>query len=153
MNLDRTAALSFETGPASTLSPDAALVVFTCGVLLIYLELNRPGTILPGSCGLLLVLLAIAALRAFPPDSVGLVLLLGASCLLLFSVRRKLPIVLEAIALLALICGFYRIGRTPGAKLPYFHLALAAICGLLIGASSLSLSRVARRARRNKGLD
>ena len=31
------------------LVPDTALILFTLGVLLIYLELNRPGLILPGA--------------------------------------------------------------------------------------------------------
>ena len=46
----------------SHLSPDAAIVVLTMGVLLIYVELNRPGWILPGAAGLLATLFAGASL-------------------------------------------------------------------------------------------
>ncbi len=46
----------------SHLSPDAALLVLTLGLLLIYVELNRPGWIVSGAVGLLAVLFAVASL-------------------------------------------------------------------------------------------
>ena len=42
------------------LSPDAALGMLTVGILLVYVELNRPGVVVPGAVGLTAVLFAVA---------------------------------------------------------------------------------------------
>jgi fumarate reductase subunit D len=53
------------------LSPDSALLLLTFAVLLIYVELNRPGWILPGALGL------IRRVHALIPAAATLALILG----------------------------------------------------------------------------
>lgn len=135
------------------MSPDVCIVLLTCGVLLIYWELNRPGMILPGACGLLVTLLAAAALRP-AASPVSLSCLLAGSTLLLLSVRLRLPLVLQAAAALAFIIGFYSLrAAAASGRFSGMHAAVALACGGGIGLGSLFLTGFARRARRNKGLD
>ncbi len=135
----------------AALTPDTALVCFTLGLLLIYFELNRPGTILPGALGLLLCLLSCASLLAHPISLSGLVLTLSAAALLLLDLFRPVPLAVAAAATLALSCGFYRLLAAPEQKPT--HLLPAALCGLILGSATSFLTRIARRARANKAVD
>jgi membrane-bound ClpP family serine protease len=133
------------------LSPDIAILSLTLGLLLIYLELNRPGTILPGAIGLLIVLLAIAALLPLPLSATAVALLAAGTGLLLLSLVRKTSILLAVTATLALIFGFLHIPGKEAA--PRVHALVATGCGLILGAGTSYLTHLARRARANKGLD
>ena len=115
------------------LGPDAAVLLLTLGLLLVWLELNRPGWILPGALGLLFVLLATAA------------------ALLLLDLLRPTPSAVALAAILALVLGLLRLVVAPAP--PRVHLATAIACGLLLGGSTSVLTRIARRARANKALD
>lgn len=132
------------------LSPNAAVLMLTAGTLLIYLELNRPGSILPGALGLLSCLLALNALIRLPFNPFALILLLSAIALLSLDLVRPTPISVAVAATLALVLGL-------GALLfrPYDPIApsVAVVCGLVLGISTSTLTRIARRARANKGLD
>ena len=88
------------------LRPNAALVLLTAGVALIYWELNRPGTILPGALGLLFALLAVASMAARGVAAGGVVLVVIAASLLLVDLLRPTPILVAVAATLALIFGF-----------------------------------------------
>jgi membrane-bound serine protease (ClpP class) len=134
---------------ASTMSSDVALVTATAGFCLIYIELNRPGVILPGSLGLLLTLFGTAAFlgRALNPWALGL--LAAAVVTLSLNLYRLLPKWLLAAATLALIAGF-RFLLAPGGTA--IHNATAVACGLLLGVLSAVLSRIALRARRAKAI-
>jgi len=46
---------------AARMDSDSALLVLTMGVLLIYVELNRPGWVVPGAVGLTAALFAMAS--------------------------------------------------------------------------------------------
>lgn len=132
-------------------SGDAALVLVTLGVLLIYVELNRPGWIVSGSAGLLCVLLGVAALARWElnPAAVGLVAI--AIALLLLDLARRLQVTVSLAATLALVLGFAHLVLAPAAG--RIHTATAVGCGLTLGAGTSILTRIARRARTNKGLD
>jgi membrane-bound serine protease (ClpP class) len=132
-------------------SPDAALVLFTFGLLLIYVELNRPGAILPGTVGLTLALLSLASLLRLSLQASGLVLLCTAAVLLLFDLFRPSQLVVAIAATLALCLGFGHIVVGPGDA--RIHSLTAAACGIVIGATTSVLTRLARRARANKALD
>jgi len=129
-------------------SPDAAIVTLILGILLIYLELNRPGTILPGALGLLLTLLAAAGLHSQKLNPNALLLLVVAAIFLLLSLRTKPDPWLTAAATLNLMAGFGLLTRSPRV-----HPLIAIVCGLILGAGTSVLTRIARRARVNKGLD
>jgi len=133
------------------LSPDAAILLATVGILLIYLELNRPGFVIPGAVGLLLTLLAIAALLPQHFNPIALVLIACAIILLGVDLLRPTPrfVPLGTAALLSL--GFFFLLSYPTSQ--PVHLPIAVSCGLILGAGTSLLTRVARRARANKGLD
>jgi membrane-bound ClpP family serine protease len=134
------------------LSPDAAIVLLTTGLVLIYWELNRPGLIIPGACGLLATLLAIAQLIPATPTPALITLLLAAT-LLLLSTQIRLSILLEIAATLAIIAALWTTGTSHHASTvlsPCIHRVLATVCGTVIGLGSLFLTRIARRARQNK---
>ncbi len=64
-------------------NPNIALLFLVGGALLIYLEFNTPGTIVPGALGTLMVLLAIFALDLLPIRYTAVMLLVAALVLLL----------------------------------------------------------------------
>ena len=142
---------ALEIIPPLHLSPDAAVLCLTLGLLLIYLELNRPGLILPGAIGLLIVLLTIAVLLPLPLSPIGVVLITAAAGLLLLGLTRQTPLLLAVTATLALIFGFLHLVRRGDS--PQVHALTATGCGLVLGAGTSLLTHLARRARANKGLD
>lgn len=133
------------------LSPDAALLVFTLGIGLIYLELNRPGSILPGAIGLLLALLALAPLFHQQLSPVAVFLILFGIALLAYGLRRTTHVLIESTAIVCLVFGMLQLVSGP----PHQRIhALAAVpCALALGVGTAYLTRIARRARLNKGLD
>jgi membrane-bound serine protease (ClpP class) len=133
------------------LSPDAALALLTVGIFLIYLELNRPGSILPGAFGITAVLLAAAALARTSLNPSSILLIFIGMTVFARGIRRNTPSYLYAIATVCLLLGFLRLVITPSAI--HIHWYAAAPCALLLGISTAFLTRIARRARRNKGLD
>jgi membrane-bound serine protease (ClpP class) len=132
------------------LSQDTATLCLTLGILLIYWELNRPGTILPGTIGLLTVLFSVAALIRIGLQPAGLLLIVTAALLLALGLRYTLPAVVPISATLALILGFYLLIYPAANRI---HAATSILCGLILGTSSSCLAAIALRARRNKGLD
>lgn len=140
-------------GPAGWLHlpPNTALLLLTAGIALIYWELNRPGSILPGSLGLIASLLAIANFVSRNISAAGALLILCAISLLLVELLRPTPRIVAVAATLALVLGFRSL-LTPTCC-PSITLPFAAGCGVAIGAGTSYLTRIARRARVNKGLD
>ena len=138
------------TGGLATLSPDHALLLLTAGVLLIYVELNRPGWIAAGTLGLLALLFALASLLRLELNWEAITLVGTAVALLLLGLRRRTPAIVAAAATLALILGFEYLMLQGNA---HVQAGTAIGCGVLIGAVTSILTRIARRARTNKGLD
>ena len=132
------------------MGPDAALLVLTLGVLLIYVELNRPGWVVPGAVGLTAALFGVASLARVGVNP-GAVALVGTAVVLLgLGLRRRTPVVVDVAATLALVLGFVHLvtRRRDG-----IGAGIAGGCGMLLGGSTSILTRIARRARSNKGLD
>ena len=132
------------------MAPDVALLVMTVGFLLIYVELNRPGWIVSGAVGLLAVLFAVASLVRLGLNLAAVVLVGTAVVLLGVELRRRTPVVVSLAATLALVLGFAQLVRGPGVGI---KLGTAVGCGLVLGGWTSILTRIARRARTNKGLD
>jgi membrane-bound serine protease (ClpP class) len=132
------------------LSPGAAVLLLTGGTLLIYLELNRPGAIVPGALGLLACLLALNRLVRLPLNPFALTLLLSAVALLSLDLVRPTPIPVAVAATLALVLGLRGLLSNPDQPLA---ISVAVGCGLVLGITTSLLTRIARRARANKGLD
>jgi membrane-bound serine protease (ClpP class) len=121
-----------------------ALLALTLGLALIYLELNRPGSILPGAFGLTISLLALPSLF-FQGIHAPALTLLVAAIIIATGLRRRIHPLISAVATLMLILALKAI---PGVS----HLA-ATFCGLFLGAGTSVLIAIAHRARTNKGLD
>jgi membrane-bound serine protease (ClpP class) len=130
------------------LSPDVALGMLTLGIVLMYVELNRPGMVVPGAVGLTAALFAVASLGRAGVNSGAVVLVGSAVGLLGVGLRRRMPVVVDVAATLALVLGFVYLVRDAGIR-P----GLAVGCGILLGGLTSILTRIARRARANKGLD
>jgi membrane-bound ClpP family serine protease len=137
-------------GRLAHLSGDVALLVLTVGVLLIYVELNRPGWVVPGAVGLAAALFGVASLARLEVNAAAVALVATAVVLLGVGLRRQTPVVVPVAATLGLVLGFSRLVSGAGAGI---DTGMAVGCGLVLGGSTSILTRIARRARANKGLD
>ena len=138
-------------GWVAKVGPDGVVWLMTFGVGLIFVELNRPGRVIPGTCGLLLVLLMGHRLAEFPLQgwavTAAVVLALG----LLTNAWRPLP--LPVLGVLALGLGIaVRLLVRPGLE-GEVDSATAIVCGGGIGVLAAGLTQIARRARRLKAID
>jgi membrane-bound ClpP family serine protease len=135
----------------TALSPNDTVLILTTGLALIALELNRPGSILFGALGLLLSLLAAATLAQHHPRLEPVLQFIGSIALLLLQARRPLLWIIPASATILLI---FSIGTLlPPTVQPGISPWVALLCGLVLGVGITLLTRIARRARENKGLD
>jgi membrane-bound serine protease (ClpP class) len=133
------------------LSPNDAVWVLTAGLLLIYVELNRPGWIIAGALGLLVTLFAIASLLRLDLN-VGAEALVGTGvALLALDLVRRTSWIVAVAATLALVLGLSHLLTGSGAGRVDVWTAIP--CGAILGAGTSILTRIARRARSNKGLD
>lgn len=132
-------------------NPDLAILVLVLGALLIYLEFNVPGTVVPGALGSLMVLLALFGLNLLPIHHTAVFLLVAALCL--FVVEAKFPShgVLALLGTLCLIVGLATLvdGPIPEQRV---HLSIAISVGLAFAIITFGLAWIALRARRGKVL-
>ena len=135
----------------ATLSPNVALLIVTLAAALIGVELNRPGSILPGAAGLLLLLLAAASLWQRQPSWLAVAGSIVSMALLLFQARRPLHLLVILVLTILLIGCF--ICLFPRSATERINPAMAVVCGAILGTGTTVLTRIARRARQNKGLD
>jgi membrane-bound serine protease (ClpP class) len=130
------------------LSLDAALILLTLGIALIYYELNRPGTIVPGCVGLVTALLSLSVLGRHGFNPVGATLILSAVALLTLSLVRPTPMLLSFAATVALIFGLRWLPSYSCCE--SIHTSVAVTCGLSLGMGTWVLAGIALRARTNK---
>ena len=133
------------------LPADAAVVLLTLGLLLVYVELNRPGWIVAGALGLLASLFAIASLGHLDLNLAAILMVMTAVVLLALELVRRTPWVVPLAATLALVLGLDHLVAGPGGMRVQAGTAVG--CGVVVGAGTSILTRIARRARTNKGLD
>jgi membrane-bound serine protease (ClpP class) len=132
-------------------NPDVAVLLLVLGGLLIYLEFNVPGTIVPGSLGTLFVLLSLFGLNLLPIRHTAIVLLLAAFVLIVLEAKFGGHGVLAAAGVAALIFGLATLVDGPIPELRV-HTATALGAGLGFGAISFGLAWIALKARRGKVL-
>jgi membrane-bound serine protease (ClpP class) len=132
-------------------NPDVAVLLFVLGGLLIYLEFNVPGTIVPGSLGTLFVLLSLFGLNLLPIRHTAIVLLLAAFVLIVLEAKFGGHGALAAAGVVALIFGLATLVDGPIPELRV-HLATALGAGLGFGAITFGLAWIALKARRGKVL-
>ena len=129
--------------------PNIALLFLVGGALLIYLEFNTPGTIVPGALGTLMVLLAIFALNLLPIRYTAVMLLLAAMMLLLLEAKFGGHGVLAAAGILCLTFGMLTLVAAPVPEMavaPWVAIAIS----VGFGAITVFLVRLAVRARKRK---
>lgn len=131
------------------MDPNLALLILVIGALLIYLEFNTPGTIVPGALGTLLVLLSLFALNLLPVRYTAVALLLAAFVLLLLEAKFASHGVLAAAGILSMVIGALTLVAAPIPELRV-HTATAISLAVAFGGITVFLVRLAVRARRRK---
>jgi membrane-bound serine protease (ClpP class) len=131
--------------------PNIALLMLVIGALLIYLEFNSPGTIVPGALGTLMVLLAIFGLNLLPIRYTAVMLLIAAMVLLLLEAKFGGHGALAIAGIVCLAFGMLTLIAAPVPELavnPVLAIAISAA----FGGITVFLVRLAMRARRRKHL-
>ena len=131
-------------------SGDLALLMLLFGILLIYAEFNRPGTILLGAVGALLFLLGVLKLLPLAISAQSIALAGSGVLLLLWGMQGKLRSWHFAAAVAgtaAIITALHSIVR-----LCPVHWAVATVAGFIFGLATYALGRIAVLAGRNKRL-
>lgn len=131
------------------MDPNLAVLILVLGGLLIYLEFNSPGSIIPGALGTLLVLTALFSLNLLPVRYTAFMLLLAAFILILLEAKFPSHGILAASGIVALIFGTLTLVDGPIPELRV-RLTTAIACGVGFGLISAFLVRIAVRARQNK---
>lgn len=132
-------------------NPDLAVLLMVFGALLVYVEFNVPGTIIPGALGTLLLLLGLFGLNFLPIRHASVALLLAAVALLVLEAKFASHGVLAAAGIASLIFGLATLveGPSPDQRV---HLATAVGVGVGFGLITTWLATVAWKARRGKQL-
>ena len=130
-------------------NPNVALLMLVGGALLIYLEFNTPGTIVPGALGTLMVLLAIFGLDLLPIRYTALLLLVAALALLLLEAKFGGH---GALAIAGIVCLTFGTLTLVAAPVPEMSIspAVAFSVSAAFGIITVFLVRLAVRARRMK---
>jgi membrane-bound serine protease (ClpP class) len=130
-------------------NPNIALLLLVGGALLIYLEFNTPGTIVPGALGTLMVLLAVFALNLLPIRYTAVLLLVAAIALLVLEAKFGGHGALAIAGIVCLTLGMLTLIAAPVPELavnPWVAVAVSTA----FGGITAFLVRLAVRARRMK---
>ena len=130
-------------------NPNIALLALACGALLIYLEFNTPGTIVPGALGTLLVLVALFAFNLLPIRYTAVMLLIAAVVLLVLEAKFGGHGALAIAGIVCLTLGMMTLVAAPIPELD-IHPWVAASISIAVGLVTVFLLRLAVRARRMK---
>ncbi len=129
--------------------PNLAFLILVVGGLLIYVEFNAPGTIIPGTLGTILVLLALFALNLLPVRYTSVMLILAAFVLFVLEAKFASHGVLAGAGIICLIFGSLTLVAGPIPEMRV-HLGTALGAGIGFGLITVFLLRLALRARRGK---
>ncbi|MFZ0744377.1 MAG: nodulation protein NfeD [Terracidiphilus sp.] len=132
-------------------NPNIALLLLVAGALLIYLEFNAPGTIVPGTLGTLMVLLGIFGLNLLPIRYTAVLLLVAAMVLLVLEAKFGGH---GALAIAGIICLTFGTLTLVDAPVPEMDVSPWVAFGVSAGFGGITvfLVRLAVRARRRKAL-
>ncbi len=129
--------------------PNIALLFLVGGALLIYLEFNAPGTIVPGTLGTLMVLLGIFGLNLLPIRFTAVLLLVAAMVLLLLEAKFGGHGALAIAGILCLTFGMLTLVAAPVPQMAISPLVAISVSAAF-GAITVFLVRLAVRARKRK---
>jgi len=130
-------------------NPNIALLMLVGGALLIYLEFNTPGTIVPGALGTLMVLLAVFGLNLLPIRYTAVLLLVAALGLLVLEAKVGGHGALAIAGIVCLTFGMLTLVAAPVPEMavsPLVALSVSAAFGVI----TVFLLRLVIRARRSK---
>jgi membrane-bound serine protease (ClpP class) len=130
-------------------NPNIALLMLVFGALLIYLEFNTPGTIVPGALGTLMVLLAIFGLDLLPIRFTAVLLLVAALAFLMLEAKFGGH---GALAIAGIVCLTFGTLTLVAAPVPEMEISPAIAIGVSAGFGLITvfLVRLAMRARKLK---
>ena len=130
-------------------NPNIALLLLVGGALLIYLEFNTPGTIVPGALGTLMVLLGIFGLNLLPIRYTAVLLLVAAVVLMVLEAKFGGH---GALAIAGIVCLMFGTLTLVAAPVPEMRINpwVAIGVSLAFGIITVFLVRLAVRARRRK---
>jgi membrane-bound serine protease (ClpP class) len=130
-------------------NPNIALLFLVGGALLIYLEFNAPGTIVPGALGTLMVLLSIFALNLLPVRYTAILLLVAAMILLVLEAKIGGH---GALAIAGVVCLAFGALTLVAAPVPEMGVSplVAISVSATFGAITVFLLRLVVRARKRK---
>ncbi|HEY4047735.1 MAG TPA: nodulation protein NfeD [Acidobacteriaceae bacterium] len=131
--------------------PNLAVVILVIGALLIYMEFNTPGTVVPGALGTILVLLALFSLNLLPVRYTSVMLMVAAIALIVMEAKFGGHGVLATAGIASFIIGALTLVASPIPELRV-HLGTAMATGIAFGVITAFLVRLAVRARRSKRL-
>lgn len=129
--------------------PNLAVILLILGGLLIYLEFNAPGTIVPGALGTLLVVISLFALDLLPLEYTAVGFLIAALVLFVLDIKFATHGILGLVAIGCLIFGLLTLVNGPIPEMRV-HLGTAVGAGIGFGLITIFLTTIAVRARRNK---
>jgi len=130
-------------------NPNIALLFLVGGALLIYLEFNAPGTIVPGALGTLMVLLAVFALDLLPIRYTAVLLLVAAMVLLILEAKVGGH---GALAIAGIVCLTFGTLTLVAAPVPEMNVSPWVAIGVsaAFGSITVFLVRLVVRARKRK---
>ncbi|MHB1022813.1 MAG: NfeD family protein, partial [Acidobacteriaceae bacterium] len=131
------------------MDPNMAVLLLVLGGLLIYLEFNTPGTIVPGSVGTLLVLLAFFALNLLPINLTSVALLIAAMVLLVLEAKFPSHGMLALVGIACMVFGLMTLVNGPIPELRV-KIGTAVATGIGFGTITFFLTAIALRARHSK---
>lgn len=149
------AALLFDAGAGGLLAramhPDIAILLLALGGLLIAIEFNAPGTVVPGATGLFFVLLAVYALLHLPLHAWAIALLFISFGLMAAEVKLPTAGILGLFGVAGLVFSLGNlVAAAPGHPGVSWPVAIGA--GVGFGGIATTLAILGERARRAKVL-
>jgi membrane-bound serine protease (ClpP class) len=131
--------------------PNIALLLLVIGAMLIYLEFNAPGTIVPGALGTLMVLLGVFGLNLLPIRYTAVMLIVAAIVLMILEAKFGGH---GALAIAGIVCLAFGMLTLVAAPVPELAInpALAIAVSAAFGAITFFMVRLVVRARRKKHL-
>ncbi len=126
--------------------PDAAILLLLLGVLLLYAEFNRPGTVLLGCLGMLFAMVALHGLALHPIALAALAAAALGLALILLDLRLQTRSFLAIPGTLILAYALAALFPAP----PRIDAPTALATAILFSSTTLWLGRIALQARRNK---
>jgi len=134
---------------SSMMDPNVAFVILAIGLLALYVELNHPGAVVPGTVGVVFILLAAFALNLLPTRFAALILILGAFVLFALEAKFATHGVLTTGGIALLTLGGLLLVDAPIPEMRV-HLLTSLAVSIPLGLITAFLMTIALRARKNK---